>query len=69
MKVMFPEVTCQPRELRNGGSQREQNEWKAGDVINFTCNHGYKLEGRRSDVCTDSGNWAHRDLPDCNRVY
>ena len=65
---MFPEVTCKPKKLANGGFG-DQKVWRAGEKINFTCNHGYRLEGRRSDVCKKSGRWRHRDLPFCTRMY
>ena len=43
-----------------------ENYW-AGQMVKYTCDTGYRLEGPTNRMCLENGNWSDV-VPKCNEV-
>lgn len=43
-----------------------ENYW-AGQMVRFTCDTGYRLEGTANRMCLENGNWSDV-VPKCNEM-
>lgn len=37
---------------------QQPSSYDAGDIVQFTCEHGYMLEGNPISICQESGRWS-----------
>ncbi|KAG7485797.1 hypothetical protein JOB18_018492 [Solea senegalensis] len=68
-RVDYPEGTqaCDPPPpLANGDySPKVEEVYFYGNMIRYSCDKGYALDGSKSAVCSESGQFMPRDPPEC----
>ena len=62
-----PEITCsQVTTIANG--KVTGNDFSIFKSVQFSCDHGYTLQGSSNITCMQSGNWSSI-LPQCRGMY
>ena len=51
--------------IPNGKYEPNRDEYKIDDIIKFSCNAGYELEGEAVLRCEYSGLWSSVNWPRC----
>ncbi|GAB6024202.1 hypothetical protein CHUAL_008903 [Chamberlinius hualienensis] len=58
------EVRCTPPAVPENGYTQNSGIHKAGDVVQYSCNQGYMMEGQAIIVCQENGRWSGA-IPKC----
>ena len=62
---MPTELLCQTPEVPENGMMTPQDApHMVGDVIQFSCKHGYMMEGQPIVECLENREWS-REIPKC----
>jgi len=61
---LFAEVHCEAPGIPENGMIQGTAPYKAGDVVQFSCNQQYALEGQPVIACQENGRWSG-SVPKC----